>query len=90
MCRVLKVSRNGYYHWLRYGERRKDPLLEQLTGSIFHDAQQTYGTQRISKVLQRRYGWMVSRRRIAKTMKAPWVASKDETAVQDRYDRFKP
>ena len=35
MCRVLKVSRNGYYHWLRYGERREDPLLEQLAGSIF-------------------------------------------------------
>lgn len=69
MCRVLKVSRNAYYHWLRYGERREDPVLEQLTGSIFHDSQQTYGTRRIQKALQRRYGWMVSRRRIAGTMK---------------------
>lgn len=69
MCRLTGVSRNGYYRWLRYGERRHDPMLDYLTRLIFTDSMQTYGARRIQKTLERKYGWMVSRRRIARTMK---------------------
>jgi putative transposase len=69
MCRILKVSRNGYYHWLRYGEHEADTELEDQIGIIFKNAQQTYGARRIKKALERQYCWIVLRRRIAKVMK---------------------
>lgn len=69
MCRVLKVSRNGYYHWLRYGQHEADAELEEQIALVFKNSQQTYGARRIKKALERQFGWVVSRRRIGIIMK---------------------
>jgi transposase InsO family protein len=70
MCKTLKVSPNGYYSWLRGGGRQEDPMLAPLVKSTFDESMQTYGTRRIKRFFEKEYGWVVSRRRIAKTMKA--------------------
>lgn len=69
MCRLIGVSRNGYYRWMREGERRNDPMLDFWIEQIFKDSMQTYGARRLQKTLERKYGWIVSRRRIARVMK---------------------
>jgi putative transposase len=70
MCKTLKVSSNGYYSWLRVGSRQEDPMLAPLVKSAFDESMQTYGTRRIKRFFEKEYGLVVSRRRIAKTMKA--------------------
>lgn len=69
MCDLLKVSRNGYYRWLKYGERKEDSDLVKYVKDIFESVFKTYGTRRIKKVLELQYGWIVSRRRIARVMR---------------------
>lgn len=69
MCRLLEVSRNGYYHWLKNGERKEDSDLVEYIKSIFEDSFKTYGTRRIKKALETKYGWIVSRRRVGRIMK---------------------
>lgn len=69
MCKLLGVSRNAYYHWCRNGERKKDSDLFRLVKEIFEESYKTYGIRRIKKELEKKYGWIVSRRRIGKAMK---------------------
>ncbi|MCF6206476.1 MAG: IS3 family transposase [Sulfurovum sp.] len=76
MCSVLKVSRNGYYYWCKHGSRQKDPHLLKLVEEIFEESFKTYGTRRIKAALQKQYGWIVSRRRIGKAMKALGLKAK--------------
>jgi transposase InsO family protein len=70
MCKVLKVSKNSYYSYLRHIEPKRDVMLDSCVEMIFKDSMQTYGTRRIKKILERKYGWVVSRRRLAKVMKS--------------------
>jgi len=70
MCSILKVFRNGYYHWCRHGSRGEDLHLLQLVEEIFEGSFKTYGIRRIKGTLEKQYGWVVSRRRIGKVMKA--------------------
>lgn len=69
MCEQLCVCRNGYYNWLKSKEKPKDNMLIHLVKSAFDEFRQTYGTRRIKHFLQKEYGWILSRRRIANTMK---------------------
>ncbi len=69
MCRLLKVSRNAFYHWCTYGSRQEDPDLLRIIKAVFDEHYGIYGTRRIKYVLEHRYGWIVSRRRIARVMR---------------------
>ena len=69
MCRLLKVSRNAFYHWCKYGSKQEDSDLLDIVKAVFDEHYGTYGTRRIKYVLENRYGWVVSRRRIAKAMR---------------------
>jgi len=71
MCKVLKVDRSSYYHWLRNGSivNKVDEKLNELIEVIFMQSRQTYGTRRIKAKLLQRYGFIVSRRRIKNIMK---------------------
>ncbi len=64
----MRVSKNSYYRWVRYGERARDLILDSYVDQIFKDSMSTYGTRRIQKTLERKYGWIVSRRLVAKVM----------------------
>lgn len=72
MCRVLDVTRSGYYAWKRRGERPRDRESRRLDADIrrlfdLHKAR--YGAPRLTLEL-REAGWTVSRKRVAKRMRA--------------------
>jgi hypothetical protein len=55
-CQVLKVSRSGYYHWLKEPIsriKRKDRELKQKITEIYHQSRQRYGSPRIYQQLLR-------------------------------------
>ncbi len=71
MCKVLKVNRSAYYHWVNNGciVNKVNKRLNQLIKDIFYQYREVYGTRRIKKVLVQEYGVIVSTRKIAKSMK---------------------
>jgi len=71
MCKVLKINRSAYYHWVTNGciINKVDEQLSQLIKDIFYQYHEVYGTRRIKKVLVQEYGVIVSTRKIAKCMK---------------------
>ena len=71
MCKVLKVDRASYYHWVKSGScvKKVDEKLNELIEIIFMQGRQNYGTRRIKERLEQRYGFLVSRRRIGQIMK---------------------
>ena len=71
MCKVLKVNRASYYHWVSSGSiiRKVDEKLNSLVESIFIEGKSTYGTRRIKDRLLLYFGLFVSRKRISNLMK---------------------
>jgi len=71
MCKVLKLNRSAYYHWVNNGciVNKVDVRLNQLIKDIFYQYREVYGARRIKKVLVQEYGVIVSTRKIAKSMK---------------------
>lgn len=70
MCRVLKVTRSGYYAWRHrptsQQEQANQVLLEQIQ-TAYRTSHQTYGSPRIHAFLQRR-GVYCGRNRVARLM----------------------
>jgi len=71
MCKVLKVNRLSYYHWIKNGciVKKVDEKLNELITIIFEQGRGNYGTRRIKEALVKRYGFVVSKRRISAIMK---------------------
>lgn len=71
MCKVLKVNRASYYHWISSGSvvKKVDTKLNELVEFTFSEGKNTYGTRRIKDRLFLYYGLFVSRRRISNVMK---------------------
>ena len=71
MCKLFKVSRSCYYNWIEKGSvvTRVDKKFNDLVQTIFEQARATYGTRRVKEVLKQRYGLIVSRRKIQRTLK---------------------
>ena len=72
MCRVLRVSRRGYYAWKRAPESHRTAEHRRLDAAIqrlFDDHRGRDGAPRITLDLQTE-GWRVSRRRVAQRMRA--------------------
>ena len=71
MCKILKVNRASYYHWLKSGSviKKVDIKLNELIEFIFIEGKNTYGTRRIKDRLLQYYGLFVSRKRISNIMK---------------------
>lgn len=71
MCRVLQVSRSGYYESLRRvpsGHNRSDELLRPEIKAAFVKGRKNYGTRRI-KVELKKQDIIASRRRICRLMR---------------------
>jgi putative transposase len=71
MCRVLKVSRSGYYQWIKYPKSTRkieDMKLTQKIVEIHHHSRQTYGSPRIHQQLVRE-DYQVSKKRVERLMK---------------------
>jgi transposase InsO family protein len=70
MCRLLAVSRSGYYEWLRRPPRAQAEAEQPLQHKVQHYFPQgrgTYGTRRL-KYLLAQEGLVVSRRRIGRLL----------------------
>ncbi len=71
MCKVLGVSRSGYYEWLKREPSKREienqNLMEQIR-NIHHKSKRTYGSPRITRELKEKCIY-VSRPRIARLMR---------------------
>jgi transposase InsO family protein len=78
MCRVLGVSRSGYYAWLKRppSEREQaDHELAQLIRATHQRSRGTYGSPRIHAEL-RAQGCQVGRKRVARLMRCQALAAR--------------
>ena len=72
MCRVLQVSRSGYYAWRNRTpskRARKDAMLTEEIQEIHDRSRGTYGAPRVHAALQAG-GIRVGKKRVARLMKA--------------------
>ena len=72
MCKMLKVSKSGYYNWLDRGPSKRWLENEALTlaiHDIFKESFGSYGAPRIREELLKR-GYRASRPRVARMMRA--------------------
>jgi len=71
MCKVIKVNRSSFYHWIKVGcvIKKEDTELNELIKSIFIQSRNNYGTRPIRDKLIELYGLIVSRKRISNIMK---------------------
>lgn len=77
MCRVLHVSRSGYYSWLCAGPSNRKLENADLTvriRKIYSKSRSTYGSPRITKEL-RAQGTLISRPRVARLMRCAGLRS---------------
>jgi transposase InsO family protein len=102
LCRLLGVSRSGYYEWLRRPPRAQVEAEQHLQHKVQHCFAQgrgTYGTRRIKHLLAQE-GLVVSRRRIGRllvqaglrctmrrTFKAPTAAGHAQTVAPNQLNR---
>lgn len=78
MCKVLKVSRPGYYHWLKHPEGKRAKGHKELLFKIkmIHSKSKgTYGSPRITKELQMS-GIKISQKTVANLMRKNNIRSK--------------
>ncbi|HEX9091071.1 MAG TPA: IS3 family transposase [Anaerolineales bacterium] len=70
MCKVLRVTRSGYYAWSKrqpsQREQSNQALLESIQ-QIFHTSHRTYGSPRIWASLRRK-GYVCGHNRVARLM----------------------
>ena len=92
MCRVLAVSRSGYYAWLRrpVGERMKanDQLVTEIR-QVYAQSRRTYGSPRITDELNDS-GIACGRHRVARLMRRhdirPVTVRKFRVTTDSRHD----
>ena len=98
MCRVLKLSRSGFYAWRDRGASAHDVFDEELLEVIREehlDSKGIYGAPRIHACLRRR-GYRVSRKRVARLMRDNGIVGvtrrrwKPPTTVRDTRRRPAP
>jgi putative transposase len=102
MCRLLEVSRSGYYEWLSRPPRAQGEAAQHIGTTIkyyFAQGRGTYGTRRI-KYLLAQEGLQVSRRRIGRVLsqaglrcttrrrfKAPTASGQAQTVAPNQLNR---
>ncbi len=72
MCKMFKISKSGYYHWLGRGPSKRwleNQTISSAIRDIFKDSFESYGAPRI-KVELLKHGYHVSRPRVARLMRA--------------------
>lgn len=71
MCKILNVSRSGYYQWAKREDsehKKRRHKLQQLIHRAFLDSRRLYGSPKIKQVL-RQQGVQVSEKTVARLMK---------------------
>jgi transposase InsO family protein len=78
MCRVLSVSRSGFYRWCKNGPSRRQKDNEQLLAQIrqiHRESNRNYGSPRITDALRQR-GVKCNHKRIERLMRKNGIRSK--------------
>lgn len=91
MCRLLCVSRSGYYAWTRRptsAHAARDAVLRQRIEAIHTASQGTYGAPRIHAELAAE-GERVSRKRVARLMRAGGLVGVSRRRAAGRVNRRK-
>ena len=73
MCRLLKVSKSGFYAWndrAMAARERADIRLSAQIHAIHRRSRETYGAPRIHEELRMEHGCCVGRKRVARLMRA--------------------
>lgn len=71
LCEWLKVSRSGYYDWLKRGESkrsREDSILTQEITDIHKQSRGVYGSPRVYKSLKDK-GYSIGKKRVERLMR---------------------
>ena len=98
MCRVLKISKSGFYGWRGRppsARARADALLSEKIAHIHTDSRETYGAPRIHFEL-RTLGVRCSRKRVARLMRRAGLFGcggrrrKVRTTLRSRTERTPP
>lgn len=77
MCKVLKVSKSGYYDWKHRKPSKRQLENEQITEHIrelYINSRGRYGSPKITEELKD-LGWQVSRPRVARIMRKECIRS---------------
>lgn len=76
MCKVLKVSRSGYYRWQKQQKRQDDtdPLLNDIR-RVFNESRKSYGSPRIYRQLKAD-GIPCGRHRVARFMRQDGIIAR--------------
>jgi transposase InsO family protein len=86
MCRVLDVSRSGYFDWINrppsQREQRRDELAEKIQ-VVHDDSDQIYGSPRVHKTLVAQ-GQTVSENTVARVMRETQIRSKMQKKFRPR------
>jgi putative transposase len=98
MCRLLKVSKSGFYAWLdrpTSARARVDIALRARVHEIHRRSKGTYGAPRIHAELADEHGIRIGRKRVARLMRAAGLVGVlrnrfVRTTVQDREAAFAP
>ena len=78
MCRVLEVSRSGYYRWLKHKPSQREldnQRLDAQIRQIYDDNKGRYGSPKITQELRDR-GRRVGKNRVARRMRKAGLRSK--------------
>ncbi|MHC5202764.1 IS3 family transposase [Myroides sp. LJL119] len=78
MCKVLEVSRSGYYHWKRSPVNKRKQAkadLKRVITEVYLEFKQRYGSPRLTIELNAR-GYKISKPTVAKYMKELGLRSK--------------
>ena len=79
MCRVLQVSRSGYYAWRQRPlaeRRRQDQRLALEVAAIHAHSRGRYGSPRVHAELRER-GQRIARKRVARLMRAAGLRARE-------------
>lgn len=86
LCRLLEVSPSGYYQWRQRAQspraRANQQLLKQVR-QLFAQNRQTYGSPRITRLLQRSH-IRCSENRIARLMRLAGLKARDKRPFRPR------
>lgn len=70
LCKIFKLNRSAYYHWVKSGSviKKVDKQLNILVKEVFISSREAYGVRPIKESLIQRYGVIISKRRIGRIM----------------------
>lgn len=91
LCRVLKVTRAGYYAWLSRGvcnRKQQDAVLKDAITRVFAQSRNTYGAPKIHAMLKRQ-GILTSQKRVARLMQELGIRGISKKKTRRAYRQIK-